>query len=313
MTDEGGGRPGAEGRPPSRPDADWLLSDFTRHLALERGLSKNTCAAYASDLRDFVSWLAGRDALEADAALLDEYLWHAKSEKGLSPASLFRRMESLRAFYRFQAAEERVAEDPTRDFRAPRVPKRLPDALSVAEMGTLLSAPDGGTVHGLRAKVMLELLYATGMRASEVLSLKPEYVNLAEGWLRVLGKGAKERLVPMHERAVRQLERWLKVREERWGAKPHDPVVFLGRGGKGLSRAQLWRDLTALAKRAGLGREVHPHLFRHTFATHLMRGGADARSVQELLGHASLQTTQIYTHLDAGALKKAHKKHHPRG
>lgn len=313
MAEEGGGRPDEAGRPPSVSDADWLLSEFTRHLALERGLSRNTCAAYASDLRRFLAWLDGRDPLKADAALLDDYLWQAKSEKDLSPATVFRRMESLRAFYRFQAAEERVSVDPTRDFRAPRLPRRLPEHLSEDEMERLLSAPDGGTFHGLRAKVMLELLYATGLRASELLSLKPEYVNLAEGWVRVMGKGSKERLVPMHERAVRALTRWLKAREERFGARAHDPQVFLGRGGKALSRPQLWRDLTALAKRARLGRPVHPHLFRHTFATHLVRGGADARSVQEMLGHASLQTTQVYTHLDAGALKRAHKKHHPRG
>ena len=313
MADETGGRPDGSGRPPSSSDAEWLLSEFTRHLALERGLSKNTTAAYGSDLRHYLGWLGTRDPLKADPALLDDYLWAAKTERGLSAASVFRKMESLRAFYRFQAAEERVAQDPTRDFRAPRLPQRLPDVLSEDEMERLLSAPDGGTVHGLRAKVMLELLYATGIRASELLALKPEYVNLAEGWVRVMGKGSKERLVPMHERAVRSLTRWLKVREERFGQAARDPQVFLGRGGRSLSRAQLWRDMTALAKRAGLKRTVHPHLFRHTFATHLVRGGADARSVQEMLGHASLQTTQIYTHLDVGALKRAHKKHHPRG
>ncbi|TBR20709.1 tyrosine recombinase XerD [bacterium] len=313
MPEESEGRPDEPGRPSRPSDSDWLLSEFNRHLALERGLAKNTVAAYLSDLRHFLAWLGARDALKADPALLDDYLWHAKSEGGLSPASLFRRMESLRSFYRFQAAEERIALDPTRDFRAPRLPQRLPDVLSEDEMERLLTAPDGGTVHGLRAKVMLELLYATGIRASELLALKPEYVNLAEGWVRVMGKGSKERLVPMHERAVRALSRWLKVREERFGPKSHGPQVFLGRGGKALSRPQLWRDLAALAKRANLGRPVHPHLFRHTFATHLVRGGADARSVQEMLGHASLQTTQIYTHLDRGALKRAHQKHHPRG
>ncbi|MDE2291241.1 MAG: tyrosine recombinase [Elusimicrobia bacterium] len=311
MPEEGEGRPAEAGRPPS--PGDWLLAEFSRHLALERGLSKNTCAAYLSDLRAFLDWLGERDPLKADPALLDDFLWREKSEKSLSPASLFRRMESLRAFYRFQAAEERVADDPTRDFRAPRLPRRLPDALSEAEMRTLLSAPDDGAFHALRAKTLLELLYATGIRASEALALKPEYVNLSEGWVRVMGKGAKERLVPMHERAARLLARYLAERERRFGDRAHAPQVFLGRGGKALSRVQLWRDLAALAKRAGLGRAVHPHLFRHTFATHLIRGGADARSVQEMLGHASLQTTQIYTHLDAGALKRAHKKHHPRG
>ncbi|HAH08060.1 MAG TPA: site-specific tyrosine recombinase XerD [Elusimicrobia bacterium] len=302
------GAPDAEGTPER---ASPLLEEYARHLSLERGLSLNTCGAYRRDVAEFLAWLKGRDPLKADPRLLADYLWALK-EKGLEASSIFRKMEALKSFYRFQSAEERVAEDPTRKFRAPKLPKLLPDCLSAAEMETLLRTPDGGSYPLLRAKTMLELLYATGVRASELLALKPEYVNLAEGWIRVFGKGSKERMVPVHDRARRSLERFLRSRAAAFSGKAVDPQVFLGRGGKALSRVGLWRDLKALGRRANLGRELHPHLLRHTFATHLLRGGADPRAVQEMLGHASLTTTQIYTHLDASALKRAHEKHHPR-
>jgi integrase/recombinase XerD len=158
---------------------------------------------------------------------------------------------------------------------------------------------------------MLEVLYAAGLRVSELLSLKPESANLQEGWVRVLGKGAKERLVPIHPRAVSALKVYLALRERRF--KSPAAELFLGRSGRSMSRVQFWRVLRALGLRAGLSTPIHPHLLRHTFATHMLAGGADLRSVQEMLGHADLSTTQIYTHLDAAALKSAHAKHHPRG
>jgi integrase/recombinase XerD len=291
--------------------ASPLLSEFVRHLSLERGLSLNTCSAYMGDVGEFLAWMGARDPLKADTRVLADYLWALK-EKGLEASSIFRKMEALKAFYRFQSAEERVAEDPTRKFRAPKLPKRLPDYLTPAEMEKLLRVPDGGEYPLARAKTMLEVLYATGVRASELLAIKPEYVNLAEGWIRVFGKGSKERMVPMHDRAKRSLERFLRLRSAVFSGKAPDPQVFLGRDGKALSRVGLWRDLKALALRAKLGRELHPHLLRHTFATHLLRGGADPRAVQEMLGHSSLTTTQIYTHLDPSALKRAHERYHPR-
>jgi len=288
-----------------------LLEEFVRHAALERGLSVNTCRAYAADIGEFIRWLGAADPLKADSRRLSDYLWFLK-EKGLQASSIFRKMESLKAFYRFQASEERVAEDPTRKFRAPKLPRKLPDFLTLAEMETLLSVPDRGDYRLARVKTMLELLYATGTRASEILSLRPEYVNLADGWIRVFGKGSKERMVPMHERAQKALERFLRLRATAFAGRTTDPEVFLGREGRALSRVQLWRDLQALGRKAGLQRELHPHLLRHTFATHLLQGGADPRAVQEMLGHASLTTTQIYTHLDPSGLKRAHERFHPR-
>lgn len=297
---------------PREENESPLLGEFARHLALERGLSRNTCLAYASDLTDYLKWLGGRDPLKADARALEDFSWYLKSERGLKAASIYRKMEALRAFYRFQASEERVPDDPTRNFKAPHLPERLPKFLTAGEIGALLAVDDEGKFPLMRAKTILELLYATGMRASELLTLKADCVNLQEGWVRVLGKGSKERMVPMHGRARAKLLLYLTLKERRFAGSAAAAEVFVGRLGRPLSRVQLWRDLRALGRKAGLTRELHPHLLRHTFASHLLRGGADMRSVQEMLGHANLQTTQIYTHVDKSVLKETHRRHHPR-
>jgi integrase/recombinase XerD len=289
------------------------LVEFAKHLSIERGLSPNTVLAYSSDLNDYLLWLDRKDALRADAKLLEDYLWYLKSDKKLKAVSIYRKMEALRAFYKFQSAEERIAEDPTRNFKAPHLPERLPKFLRLNEIEAILRVADEGKFHLMRAKTIAELLYATGMRASELLGLRGEYVNIQEGWVRVLGKGTKERMIPLHDKARQKLVQYLHVREQRFAGKGPDPEVFLGRGGKALSRVQLWRDLKGLGVKARLARPLHPHLLRHTFASHLIQGGADARSVQELLGHADLSTTQVYTHLEASGLKEMHKKAHPRG
>lgn len=293
-----------------------LLSEYLRHLALERGLSPNTCKSYESDLRAYFAHLAGEDPLKATPDSLTKYLWKLRSEKKLKPTSVFRAMEALRSFYRFELGEDRIAEDPTRNFQSPRLPERLPKHLNQRETQTLFRAAQGGGLdrfEDLRMLTALELLYATGMRVSEMLGLKPQDVNLSEGWIRVFGKGSKERMIPLHERATRILKLYLQRREERFEKKGADAQVFLSRSGKRLSRVQFWRDLKTLGKKAGLDQGLHPHLLRHSFATHLLEGGADLRAVQELLGHANLATTQIYTHLNTGAIKSAHQKHHPRG
>ncbi|OIO04156.1 MAG: hypothetical protein AUJ52_15710 [Elusimicrobia bacterium CG1_02_63_36] len=290
-----------------------FVDEFVKYLSMERGLAENSCLAYGSDLAGYLAWTGKRDPLAADARVIEDYLWHLREEKGLKAVSVFRKMEALRAFYRFQAVEDRIKEDPTRDFRSPHLPDRLPKYLTLDEMSRLLRVRGGDDFAALRARTELELLYATGMRASELLGLKPEDVNLMEGVARVLGKGSKERLIPLHTKAREALSKYLAERARRFEGRGPSPQVFVGRSGKRLSRVQLWRDLRALGKKAKLSRELHPHLLRHTFASHLLQGGADARSVQEMLGHASLQTTQIYTHLDASGLKERHKRHHPRG
>jgi integrase/recombinase XerD len=281
---------------------------------VERGLARNTTLAYVSDLEQFLAYLDGRGQhpLQVLRNDLEDYLWELKSKKGLEASSLFRKIEALRSFYFFQAAERRIEANPAAELRSPRRPARLPRFLTIEEIGRLLTVPAGVSYEAMRARVMIELLYATGMRVSELLALKAEYVNLQDGWVRVLGKGSKERLIPVHERAMTLLKQFLQMRQRRF-PNAVDSEVFLNRRGRRLSRVQFWRDLQDLAKRAGLGEKVHPHVLRHTFATHLLQGGADLRSVQEMLGHASLATTQIYTHLDNSGLKESHRRHHPRG
>jgi len=235
-----------------------------------------------------------------------------KAERKLEAVSLFRKMEAIKSFYGFQAAEGRTKDNPAETLRSPRLPARLPHFLSKEEMDRLFSVPLDGSFETARTRVMLEVLYATGMRVSELLSLKLDAVNLEDGWARVFGKGSKERLIPMHERAVSVLKQYIALRQKKFKADVA-PEFFLNKSGRPMSRAQFWRDLRALGKSAGLSQDLHPHLLRHTFATHLLAGGADLRSVQEMLGHASLATTQIYTHLEKSGLKGSHRKFHPRG
>ena len=289
-----------------------LLEEHGRYLALEKGLSLNTCAAYRGDLEQFFSWIGRREPLRVSAEEINDFLWDLREKKGLAPASLFRKVEALRSFYSYQAAERRIEADPTEGLRSPRRPDRLPRALSRADVEKLFRVPLDGSFELSRTRTMVELLYAAGLRISELLALKPDAVNLQDGWVRVFGKRSKERLVPIHESAVRLLRQYLALRFAKFQDKCA-PEAFLSRSGRKLSRVQFWRALKDYGKAAGIQTPLHPHLLRHTFATHLLEGGADLRAVQELLGHASLQTTQIYTHVQKSALKSAHKKFHPRG
>lgn len=278
-------------------------------------MSPNTCAAYSSDLAQFLAFLekAKIAPLSAKASDLDDYLWALKSDKKLAPASLFRKLEAIKSFYSFQVAERRLTASPAEHFRAPRLNARLPRYLSTEEIERLLGVSTAGSFELLRVKTMVEVLYATGMRVSELIALKGEYIHLEDGWVRVFGKGSKERLIPIHDRARRALKIYLAFKRDKFSGKTPAAEVFVGRSGRKLSRVQFWRDLNALGKKAGLKTALHPHLLRHTFATHLLQNGADLRSVQEMLGHASLATTQIYTHLEKSALKASHQKNHPRG
>ncbi|MBI5884279.1 MAG: tyrosine recombinase [Elusimicrobia bacterium] len=292
-----------------------LVADYLKSLSLERGLSRNTVAGYASDLRQWLAFLskAGRDPLAASEDDVADFLWGLKSKGGLAPASLFRKTESLRSFYSFLAAEGRVAVSPLATMRSPKLPERLPGCLSESEVEALFRVPAADDFASCRTRAMLELLYATGMRVTELVSLKGEYLNLQDGWVRVLGKGSKERLVPVHDRARKTLSSYMVLRQRRFAGKSTAAELFVGRTGRKLSRVQFWRDLAALGRKAGLKAPLHPHLLRHSFATHLLAHGADLRAVQELLGHSSLSTTQIYTHVERSGLKKAHEKSHPRG
>jgi integrase/recombinase XerD len=293
-------------------DAAARLEEYARYLTLERGLSPRTVSAYRSDIGAFYNWARENklDAAKAKRTDLDDFLW-AQRERGLKPASLFRKVESLKSYFAFETLEENLPESPAETLRTPRIPARLPKYLTKEEAARLLAAPSTAEYEDVRDRAMLELLYASGLRVSELVSVKTEGINLQDGWIRVTGKGNKERMIPVHARALATVRGYLTQREARFKSPPAE--LFLGRTGKKLSRVQFWRRLRELGLRAGIKTRLYPHLLRHTFATHLLQGGADLRSVQEMLGHADLATTQIYTHLDVSALKAAHAKHHPRG
>ena len=287
--------------------------DFRRHLELERGLAKNTCLAYTGDINAYLAYCGARktDPSAAEAQFVEGYLWSLKEKRGLGPASIFRKTEAIRAFYRYLRLEGRTQKDPTANFRAPRLPRRIPRFLTRGDIEKVLGLPAGQSFAAARAAAAVELLYATGIRVSELLGLRLESVNFQQGWLRVFGKGSKERMVPVNDAALARLREYLAERERKFGGRDAAAELFLNRAGGRLSRQQMWKDIVARGKEAGVEIRPHPHLFRHTFASHLVQGGADLRSVQEMLGHASLNTTQIYAHVDKGDVKRAHEKYHP--
>lgn len=304
--------PDPEGRLPESVFRDRdRLREFLDHLRVERKLSPNTILAYGSDLRPYLAFLAqrGRATVSVETADLSDFLWQRRSAP-LKPASLSRLGESLRQFHRFLKTEGHTAVDPTESLSAPKAVQRLPKVLNEDEVARLLAHAPPATLKTLRFKAMLELLYASGLRVSELVHLTGNAVDSAQGFLRVMGKGGKERIVPVHRRALYALAVYLKERGE-----PLEPkgILFPGRAGRPLTRVAFWYELRAWARAAGVLRPFSPHTLRHSFATHLLRGGADLRAVQEMLGHADISTTQIYTHVDRQGLKSAHRRFHPRG
>lgn len=291
------------------------IDAFLDAVWAEQGLSGNTLAAYRRDLEGFSRWHAARggNLLTASRADLQDYLaW--RFGKGASARTAARLLTSLRRFYGRQANDGRLAADPSALIDAPRIGRPLPKSLSEAEVEALLAAPDPDTDQGLRDRAMLELLYATGLRVTELVTISLEQVNLRHGVVRVLGKGSKERLVPMGEEAGVWIERYLA------GARPallegrgQSPAVFVTRRGGPMTRVAFWQLIRRHAERAGIATHLSPHTLRHAFATHLLNHGADLRVVQMLLGHSSLSTTQIYTHVARARLQELHARHHPRG
>lgn len=292
---------------------DEQLEQFYHHLQVERGLAPLTLESYASDLQDFREYLhrLGRTAWE-EVTLVDLQGYLAELEaRGLAATSRARRLSALRQFFRFLQQEEQVAANPVELLDSPRLPLKLPKVLGEEEVAALLAAVDPSTPLGLRDAALLEVLYATGLRVSELVGLTLKQVDLRRGVVRPLGKGRKERLVPMVPQAVEKLRLYLTEGRPRLLKGRDSPYLFLNRRGGRLTRQGFWKILRAYARKANL-RQLSPHMLRHSFATHLLTRGANLRVLQLLLGHADLATTQIYTHLEADRLKAAHRKAHPR-
>ena len=308
-------RLGARARPVAPEPERLLIQDFLDRLWAERGLSRQSLDAYRRDLDGLARWLAprGKELLTVRREDLFDYL--SERSAGLYAArSNARLLSSLRAFYSLQLRLGALAEDPSALLEAPRVSRSLPKALSELEVEALIRAPELDTPAGLRDRAMLELMYAAGLRVSELVDLPAASVNLRQGVLRVMGKGSKERLVPMGEEAQHWLERYLAEGRPVLAGKRSLGPLFLGGKGEPVTRQQVWVLVKKLAVRAGIDPgKVSPHGLRHSFATHLLNHGADLRVLQMLLGHSSLSTTQIYTLVAREGLKRLHQQHHPRG
>ena len=296
------------------PRDQVLLERFLDALWMEDGLSDRTLAAYRTDLEGWVAWLDGRGKTVRNATRSDvEACLAERLDTGARPRSVARFLSSLRRFHRYLLREGQVREDATALVASPQLGRPLPGTLTEREVEALLAAPDTKTDLGLRDRTMLELLYATGLRVSELVGLQTDQLRLAQGVLQVRGKGGKERLVPFGEPAADWLQRYLREARPRLLRGTASDALFPGRGGRPLTRQAFWQRLRRHARRAGIERPVSPHTLRHAFATHLLNHGADLRVVQLLLGHADLSTTQIYTHVARERLQVLHARHHPRG
>jgi integrase/recombinase XerD len=291
-----------------------LIDSFLNYLSVERGLSKNTISSYREDLNSYMRFLANRsiDAASKITKLdITDFMFNQKDRK-ISSSSIARRLSAIRMFHRFLSRERIVSADPTSLIDSPKLWKRIPDTLSLNEVEALLAQPDTRSKQGIRDKAILESLYATGMRVSEAVNLKKDNVNLDIGFLRCIGKGNKERVVPLGRKAIVSIKRYLEAGRQDFLKKKESEYLFLNRFGNKISRQSLWKMIKKYAKGSRIKKTIKPHTLRHSFATHLLERGADLRSVQEMLGHSDISTTQIYTHINKDRLKAIHKMFHPR-
>jgi len=289
-----------------------LIEHFVDVLWVENGLTDNTLSAYRSDLQIFAKFLKRKSLLVVTEADISDFL-ALRLHQGISRRSTARILSCLRHFYGYLVRENKIKYDPTSLIQSPHIGQPLPHSLSENNMWALLDAPEIAVPLGLRDKAMLELLYATGLRVSELVGLKLDELNLNVGVVRVLGKGGKERLVPVGEEAIDWLEKYLVTSRQSLLAGRQSDYVFVTNRGGGMTRQTFWHIIKRYAKKMGITVELSPHTLRHAFATHLLNHGADLRVVQMLLGHADLSTTQIYTHIANARLKELHSKYHPRG
>lgn len=290
-----------------------ICNDFLDYLHGECHLAANTIAAYRNDLQRFVAWVGKKRLANLTIHQLSDYV-ATLSEQGLAPASVARNVVAIRTFFKFLQLEGIVRDNPAELIATQKMWQRIPDVLSPKEVDAFLASPRKTDTFYQRDAALLEVLYATGCRASEVCSLRVRDLSLDQRQLKCEGKGGKQRMVPIGSRAIAAIGRYTEQLRGKLAVKcPHPPEqLFLSRSGRALDRIQLWRLVKQYAQRAGIQSEISPHSLRHSFATHLLAGGADLRLVQEMLGHASIQTTQIYTHVEHSRLKKVHQQFHPR-
>lgn len=294
--------------------SDILIDQYLNFLLVEKGLSSNTLKAYSSDLAGFIDFLAEKginDVRNADTPVIVQHLIKLRSE-GLGARTRARRMSCIRGLYSFMEREKLIDANPAELIDLPKIGLKLPDVVSVEEIELLLNAPDPGTPLGSRDIAMMELGYASGLRVSELISIKVQDIHLDAGFVRVMGKGSRERIIPMGRQAREKITSYLE--NDRPGMLKGNPCEFLFvvRGGRPMTRQGFWKLLKKYTLQAGIAKNITPHTLRHSFASHLLEGGADLRVVQEMLGHVDISTTQIYTHVAREKLKEIHRRHHPR-
>ena len=293
-----------------------LIAEFINYLSVERGLAKNTLMAYGRDLEAYAADLQKQYGLKNPEGIKREQItsyMQAQKKAGLSPTSISRSLAAIRMFHRFLVRENFSKEDPVDLVDTPKTWKRVPDVLSQIEVDAMIKATEGRDWQSVRDKAVLELFYASGLRVSELVDLRVDSVNFDMGFVRCVGKGSKERLIPVGKSAMEALAKYLKGARVKVLKGRSVDSLFISRLGKKISRQSIWKVIKFYAHKAGIKKTIKPHTLRHTFATHLLEHGADLRSVQEMLGHSDISTTQIYTHVDRDRLRTIHKKFHPRG
>ncbi len=291
-----------------------FIDSFLDYLSVERNLAKNTIFAYKRDLDSYMKYLESRHINTISKTTKNDITNFMLSQKdaGLNPSSISRRLAAIKVFYRFLVRERILSADPTSLMESPKLWKKIPQVLSLKEIEAMLAAVNTRNKQGIRDRAILEIMYATGMRVSEVAELKSEGVNLEIGFVRCLGKGSKERIIPLGTKAIEAIKKYLKDSRPILLGKKQSPYLFLNKFGNKISRQSIWKLIKKYARQAGVKTQIKPHILRHSFATHLLERGADLRSVQEMLGHSDISTTQVYTHINKDRLKSIHKTYHPR-
>jgi integrase/recombinase XerD len=300
---------------PKPPSPDDLIDRFLNYLLVEKGLAQKTLEAYSRDIIRYRNFMAVNKVTafsEEDTPLILKHLILLR-KSGLKARSRARHLVAIRGFYRFLVQEKILPNDPTRLIDLPKSGLKLPDVISKEEIELLLNAPDTAKPIGVRDAAMLELLYAAGLRVSELINLKLQDINLEAGFVRIFGKGSRERIVPIGAHAREKVNTYLKTVRSKRLKQTSSPYLFVARAAKPMTRQGFWKLLRRYAMKAGLKKKITPHSLRHSFASHLLEGGADLRSVQVMLGHVDIATTQIYTHVTRDHLQKLHQKFHPRG